>query len=163
MSLRREAMNWDTVKGDWKQFQGKVKEQWGKLTDDDLHRIEGRRDQLAGAIQKRYGIEKDEAEKQVMAFEHKCGECDDEESRSSAGSRVVAGHDMHNPSKEKTEGGMRHQQTPAPQSNDPKAQKPQGVAGDRTKDREMAERNMEHKQTSGGQKQQSQTSRAKKE
>ena len=43
-------MNWDTVKGDWKQFKGKVKEQWGKLTDDDLNRIEGKRDQLAGAI-----------------------------------------------------------------------------------------------------------------
>ena len=45
-------MNWDTVKGDWKQFKGKVKEQWGKLTDDDLNRIEGKRDQLAGAIEK---------------------------------------------------------------------------------------------------------------
>jgi len=49
-------MNWDTVKGEWKQFRGKVKEQWGKLTDDDLDRIEGKRDQLLGAVQKRYGL-----------------------------------------------------------------------------------------------------------
>ena len=74
-------MNWDTVKGDWKQFQGKVKEQWGKLTDDDLKRIEGRRDQLAGTIQKRYGIEKDEAEKQVAAFEQTCEHGQNEEHR----------------------------------------------------------------------------------
>jgi uncharacterized protein YjbJ (UPF0337 family) len=46
-----------------------VKEQWGKLTDDELDRIEGHRDQLAGAIQKRYGIAKDEAERQVKEFE----------------------------------------------------------------------------------------------
>ena len=70
-------MNWDTVKGDWKQFKGKVKEQWGKLTDDELNQIAGKRDQLTGAIQKRYGIAKDEAEKQIKAFESKCGECSD--------------------------------------------------------------------------------------
>jgi uncharacterized protein YjbJ (UPF0337 family) len=70
------AMNWDTVKGDWKQFKGKVREQWGKLTDDELEKIQGRRDQLTGAIQKRYGIAKEEAEKQVKAFEEKCGACE---------------------------------------------------------------------------------------
>jgi uncharacterized protein YjbJ (UPF0337 family) len=70
----RQAMNWDTVKGDWKQFRGKVKEQWGKLTDDELNRIEGRRDQLTGVIQKRYGIAKDEAERQVKEFERACDE-----------------------------------------------------------------------------------------
>ena len=48
-------MNWDIVKGDWKQFRGRVKAQWGKLTDDDLDRIEGQRDQLLGAVQKQYG------------------------------------------------------------------------------------------------------------
>ena len=63
------TMNWDTVKGDWKQFRGKIKEQWGKLTDDDLDRIEGKRDQLLGAVQKRYGIARDEAEKQLNKFE----------------------------------------------------------------------------------------------
>src|ERR1700677_2762655 len=81
-------MNWDTVKGEWKQFKGKVKEQWGKLTDDDLNRIQGRRDQLAGAIEKRYGIEKDEAEKQVMAFEQNCGHCHEEGDRMESESRV---------------------------------------------------------------------------
>jgi uncharacterized protein YjbJ (UPF0337 family) len=62
-------MNWDTVKGDWKQFRGKIKEQWGKLTDDDLDQIEGKRDQLLGCVQKRYGIARDEAEKQLKTFE----------------------------------------------------------------------------------------------
>jgi uncharacterized protein YjbJ (UPF0337 family) len=69
------AMNWETAKGDWKQFKGKVKEQWGKLTDDELDRVEGRRDQLAGAIQKRYGIAKEEAERQVKEFEKSCDQC----------------------------------------------------------------------------------------
>lgn len=63
-------MNWDTVKGQWKQIRGRVKEQWGKLTDDDLDRIEGKRDQLLGAVQKRYGIARDEAERQVNHFEN---------------------------------------------------------------------------------------------
>ena len=63
------TMNWDTVKGQWKQFRGNVKEQWGKLTDDDLDRIEGKRDQLVGAIQERYGIARDEAEQQLAQFE----------------------------------------------------------------------------------------------
>jgi uncharacterized protein YjbJ (UPF0337 family) len=62
-------MNWDTVKGQWKQFRGKVKENWGQLTDDDLDRIEGRRDQLLGAVQKRYGLAREEAERQVHNFE----------------------------------------------------------------------------------------------
>lgn len=62
-------MNWDQIAGNWKQAKGKVREQWGKLTDDELTRIEGKRDQLVGAIQKRYGIAKEEAEKQVRAFE----------------------------------------------------------------------------------------------
>ncbi len=62
-------MNWDTMKGDWKQFKGKVKEAWGKLTDDDLDVIAGQRDQLVGAIQKSYGIGREEAERQVHNFE----------------------------------------------------------------------------------------------
>lgn len=45
-------MNWDTVKGNWKQFRGKVQEQWEELTDDDLDKIEGKRDQLLGTVQK---------------------------------------------------------------------------------------------------------------
>jgi uncharacterized protein YjbJ (UPF0337 family) len=66
---RSTTMNWDTVKGQWKQFRGQVKEKWGKLTDDDLDRIEGKRDQLLGAVQKRYGIARDEAERQLREFE----------------------------------------------------------------------------------------------
>ena len=58
-------MNWDRIEGNWKQFKGKVKEQWGKLTDDDIDVIAGKRDQLVGKIQEQYGITKDEAEKQV--------------------------------------------------------------------------------------------------
>lgn len=63
------TMNWDIVEGNWKQFKGKAKEQWGKLTDDDLDVIAGKRDQLAGRVQEAYGVSKDEAEKQVRDFE----------------------------------------------------------------------------------------------
>lgn len=62
-------MNWDIVEGNWKQFKGKAKEQWGKLTDDDLDVIAGKRDQLVGRIQEAYGVNKDEAEKQLSDFE----------------------------------------------------------------------------------------------
>lgn len=62
-------MSWDTVKGNWKQMTGAIKEQWGKLTDDDMTIIEGRRDQLVGRIQERYGVAKDEAEAQVKRWE----------------------------------------------------------------------------------------------
>jgi uncharacterized protein YjbJ (UPF0337 family) len=58
-------MNWDRIEGNWRQVSGKAKEQWGKLTSDDFDVVAGRRDQLAGKIQERYGIAKDEAEKQV--------------------------------------------------------------------------------------------------
>jgi uncharacterized protein YjbJ (UPF0337 family) len=63
-------MNWDQVAGNWKQFQGKVKEKWGKLTDDDLTVIGGKRDQLAGILQQRYGYEKARAEKELDEFLH---------------------------------------------------------------------------------------------
>src|SRR5690242_7721953 len=62
---------WEKVKGSWNQTKGAVKEQWGKLTDDDLLEIEGRRDQLVGKIQTRYGISKEEAEAQVGTWEQK--------------------------------------------------------------------------------------------
>ena len=64
-------MNEDRIKGNWKQFTGKVKEQWGKLTDDDLTVIDGKRDQLIGRVQERYGIAKDKAEEEVAAWERK--------------------------------------------------------------------------------------------
>jgi uncharacterized protein YjbJ (UPF0337 family) len=56
------------VKGDWKQFKGKVKEKWGKLTDDDLTTIEGKRDQLAGKLPERYGYGKEQAERELDDF-----------------------------------------------------------------------------------------------
>ncbi len=61
-------MNWDYVQGNWKQVAGKVKEQWGKLTDDDLAKIAGKREQLEGALQERYGLSKEEADKQLKDF-----------------------------------------------------------------------------------------------
>jgi uncharacterized protein YjbJ (UPF0337 family) len=63
------VMNWDRIAGNWKQMKGKVKEQWGKLTDDELDRIAGNRDQLVGKIQNSYGIAKDEAENQLRDWE----------------------------------------------------------------------------------------------
>jgi uncharacterized protein YjbJ (UPF0337 family) len=62
-------MNWSIVEGNWKQFKGKVKMQWGQLTDDQLDVIAGRRDQLVGRLQESYGITEDEAEKQIKRFE----------------------------------------------------------------------------------------------
>jgi uncharacterized protein YjbJ (UPF0337 family) len=61
-------MNWDVIKGDWNQFKGKVKAQWGKLTDDDLTQISGKREELVGVLQKHYGHTKEEAEKQLDQF-----------------------------------------------------------------------------------------------
>ena len=62
-------MNADTMKGQWKQLKGKVKQKWGKLTDDELDQIEGHRDVLAGKLQERYGMAKDEADREVREFE----------------------------------------------------------------------------------------------
>lgn len=62
-------MNKDEASGNWKQFKGKMKEKWGKLTDDDMQVIEGKRDQLVGKIQERYGYAKDEAEREVNDWE----------------------------------------------------------------------------------------------
>lgn len=62
-------MNWDIVEGNWKQFKGNVKTQWGKLTDDHLDVIAGKRDALAGRIQEVYGVTREEAEQQIKDFE----------------------------------------------------------------------------------------------
>ena len=61
-------MNKDQIKGTWKEAKGKLKEQWGKLTDDDLMEIEGNQDQLIGRLQQRYGVAREEAEKQANKF-----------------------------------------------------------------------------------------------
>jgi uncharacterized protein YjbJ (UPF0337 family) len=58
-------MNWDRIEGDWQEFSGKVKQQWGKLTDDDMARINGQRHELEGRLQRQYGYAKDEAKKEV--------------------------------------------------------------------------------------------------
>lgn len=58
-------MNWDQIRGNWQQAKGDLKVRWGKLTDDDLDRIEGERDKMVGRLQELYGISKEEAEKQV--------------------------------------------------------------------------------------------------
>ena len=58
-------MNWDTIQGDWKQMAGKVKQQWGSLTDDDLAKVTGKREELEGVLQTRYGYTKDQVKKQL--------------------------------------------------------------------------------------------------
>ena len=62
-------MNWDRIQGNWKQMTGTLKQKWGKLTDDEFTEIGGHRDKLVGKIQERYGIARDEAEKQVNDWE----------------------------------------------------------------------------------------------
>jgi len=64
-SSEEEDMNWDRIEGNWKEFKGKAKTQWGKLTDDDLNVIDGKRDQLEGRLQKHYGYAKDQAKKEI--------------------------------------------------------------------------------------------------
>ncbi len=61
-------MNWDQIAGNWKQFKGKVQEKWGKLTDHDMTVLEGKREQLVGMLQERYGIAKEEAEAELDRF-----------------------------------------------------------------------------------------------
>ena len=62
-------MNNDILAGNWKQFKGALMQKWAKLTDDDLFDVSGRRDQLVGKLQERYGLLKEEAERQIQAFE----------------------------------------------------------------------------------------------
>lgn len=62
-------MNWDQIQGNWRQLKGKIKANWGDLTDDDLDSIDGRREELIGRIQKAYGIGRDEAARQIDDFE----------------------------------------------------------------------------------------------
>ena len=61
-------MNWDQIEGNWKVYRGKVKERWGKLTDDDLDVIAGKYDQLVGQVQKKYGVVRKDAEHQIKNF-----------------------------------------------------------------------------------------------
>jgi uncharacterized protein YjbJ (UPF0337 family) len=61
-------MNWEQFKGSWKQLTGRVKQKWGKLTDDDLTAVEGRREELLGRLQERYGLAKEKAEEELDEF-----------------------------------------------------------------------------------------------
>jgi uncharacterized protein YjbJ (UPF0337 family) len=70
-------MNWDEIEGNWKVVKGTVREQFGKLTDDDLNVIRGRRDQLIGKLQERYGYAREEAQRQVDEFARGCKACED--------------------------------------------------------------------------------------
>jgi uncharacterized protein YjbJ (UPF0337 family) len=65
-------MNWDQIQGKWKQLKGQARQQWGKLTDDDLDVAAGTRDEFLGKLQERYGITKEEAERQMKDFEKAC-------------------------------------------------------------------------------------------
>jgi len=72
-------MNWDRIEGNWKQFKGKAREQWGKLTNDHIDAINGRREVLAGKIQESYGITKDEAESQINAWQNSLKDASNDE------------------------------------------------------------------------------------
>jgi uncharacterized protein YjbJ (UPF0337 family) len=65
-------MNWDTIKGQWTQLKGKVREKWGAFTDDEIDQIGGRKDQLVGKLQERYGYAKERAEKEAEEFGRSC-------------------------------------------------------------------------------------------
>jgi Uncharacterized protein conserved in bacteria len=64
-------MNKDRIEGNWKQLKGKVKQQWGKLTDDDLDQIEGNTEILSGRLQEAYGLSKEEAERNISEWQAK--------------------------------------------------------------------------------------------
>ena len=66
-------MNWDQIQGNWEQFKGKAQQQWGKLTDDDMDVIQGKRTELVGRLQERYGYAKEQAEREVDNFCNSCG------------------------------------------------------------------------------------------
>jgi len=69
-------MNWDQIEGNWKEFMGGIKERWGKLTDDELTTIGGKRDRLAGVLQKKYGLAKDAVEDEIAEFERSINDRD---------------------------------------------------------------------------------------
>jgi uncharacterized protein YjbJ (UPF0337 family) len=68
-SPEEDKMTWDEIKGSWRQYKGRLKEKWGELTDDDLDRIAGKRDQLLGILQNRYGRTREAAENEIREFE----------------------------------------------------------------------------------------------
>lgn len=77
-------MNKEQLDGKWVQFKGKLKETWGKLTDDDFDLYNGKQDQFYGKLKEHYGIAKEEAEKRIQAMEKDCGYCASDKSKSSS-------------------------------------------------------------------------------
>jgi uncharacterized protein YjbJ (UPF0337 family) len=67
-NTEESSMNWDSIEGNWKEFKGKLRSKWAKLTDDDLENIAGKKDVLLGRLQQHYGLKKDEAERQLDTF-----------------------------------------------------------------------------------------------
>lgn len=82
-----KTMNWDELEGKWNQCKGQIREKWSKLTDDDIHAIAGKRDQLIGRLQERYGIAKLEAAEQAEAFLKVLTEDPKERAKAAAGRR----------------------------------------------------------------------------
>tara|TARA_B100000676_G_scaffold307031_1_gene364541 strand:- start:740 stop:973 length:234 start_codon:yes stop_codon:yes gene_type:complete len=70
-STKEKVMNWNTIEGRWKELKGNIKEQWGELTDDEIDQAEGKRDILLGKLQAKYGIAREEAEKQLDSWAEK--------------------------------------------------------------------------------------------
>ncbi len=66
--LKETKMNWDQIEGKWKQYKGKAKEAWGDITDDEFDRVAGKRDQMVGLVQEKYGKAKNDAEREVDAW-----------------------------------------------------------------------------------------------
>lgn len=71
-------MAWDIVEGNWKQMKGRIKEKWGKLTDDDIDVIAGKKDQLVGRLQRAYGFGKQDAEREIDSWADTLDEDDEE-------------------------------------------------------------------------------------
>jgi len=94
-------MNWEQIEGKWKQYSGRVREKWGNLTDSDLQVIAGRRDQLIGKIQERYGIAKEEAQRQVDDFFKNF------QDDATASGKTSASGEQHDHEKEKARGAGR--------------------------------------------------------
>jgi len=85
-------MNWDAVEGNWNQVKSKISQQWGKLTDDQLDLVSGKRDRLIGKIEECYGIARDEAERQVTAWEAQYGDMFDKVKRRTRKNADAAQH-----------------------------------------------------------------------
>jgi uncharacterized protein YjbJ (UPF0337 family) len=80
-------MNWEQIQGKWQEYKGKAKQRWGKLTDNDLTVIDGKRDVLAGKIAERSGAAKEQIEKEITEFEASC--CPTEKATAKAAEKAV--------------------------------------------------------------------------